>query len=80
MPVLDDGFTNLCIGTITRGRSFALIIVYFQKYDSRTGIGTIVSTMLPYSVVFFILWTILLVIWLLMGWPLGPDAGLLYKL
>lgn len=59
---------------------FALIIVYFQKYDSRTGIGTIVSTMLPYSVVFFILWTILLVIWLLMGWPLGPDAGLLYKL
>lgn len=21
MPVLDDGFTNLCIGTITRGRS-----------------------------------------------------------
>ena len=31
---------------------FALIIVYFQKYDEKAGIGTIVSTMLPYSMIF----------------------------
>lgn len=59
---------------------FALIIVYFQKYDKRAGIGTIVSTMLPYSVAFFLLWTILLIIWLWLGLPLGPDAGLFYNM
>ena len=53
---------------------FALIIAFFQKYESRTGIGTIISTMVPYSILFFILWTILLIIWLLFGLPLGPGA------
>ncbi|PLX00685.1 MAG: aminobenzoyl-glutamate transporter [Marinilabiliales bacterium] len=54
---------------------FALIIVYFQKYDKNAGIGTLVATMLPYSITFFIGWAILLVIWLLTGIPLGPGAG-----
>lgn len=55
---------------------FALIIAYFQKYDEKAGIGTIVATMLPYSIVFFIGWIILLICWLLMGIPLGPGAGI----
>ncbi|MCF8361349.1 MAG: AbgT family transporter [Prolixibacteraceae bacterium] len=59
---------------------FALIIAFVQKYDSKAGIGTIISTMLPYSVVFFIAWAILLVIWLLIGLPLGPGAGIHYNL
>lgn len=54
---------------------FALIIVYFQKYDEKSGIGTLVATMLPYSVVFFIGWVLLLIAWLLIGIPLGPGAG-----
>jgi aminobenzoyl-glutamate transport protein len=57
---------------------FALIIVYYQKYDSKSGIGSLIGTMLPYSFVFFIAWTILLVIWILAGFPLGPEAGLYY--
>ena len=57
---------------------FALIIVYFQKYDKKAGIGTIVSIMLPYSLIFFILWTILLIIWLWLGIPLGPNSGINY--
>jgi aminobenzoyl-glutamate transport protein len=57
---------------------FALIIVYYQKYDSKSGIGTLIGTMLPYSVVFFIAWTILLIIWIISGLPLGPDAGLYF--
>jgi aminobenzoyl-glutamate transport protein len=58
---------------------FALIIVYYQKYDSKSGIGTIIGTMLPYSLVFFVLWTFLLIVWILTGLPLGPDAGLYYS-
>ena len=55
---------------------FALIIAFFQKYEPKTGIGTIIATMLPYSVVFTLAWILLLVIWLLFGLPLGPGAGI----
>lgn len=54
---------------------FALIIVYFQKYDEKAGIGTLVATMLPYSIVFFLGWLVLMIIWILTGIPLGPGAG-----
>jgi len=59
---------------------FALIIVYFQKYDDKAGIGTIISTMLPYSIVFMISWMILLAVWLLTGLPLGPTGVLHYAM
>jgi aminobenzoyl-glutamate transport protein len=55
---------------------FALIIAFLQRYQPNAGIGTLVSTMLPYSVVFLVVWTAVLVIWILLGLPLGPGAGL----
>lgn len=58
---------------------FALIIVYYQKYDQKSGIGTLIGTMLPYSVVFFIVWTLLMIVWIWLGLPLGPEAGLYYS-
>lgn len=57
---------------------FALIIVYYRKYDIKAGMGTLIATMLPYSLVFLVAWTILLIIWILLGLPLGPEAGLYY--
>jgi aminobenzoyl-glutamate transport protein len=59
---------------------FALIIAYFQKYDPKSGIGTIIATMIPYSFAFLGVWILLLVAWLLLGLPLGPDAGIHYTL
>lgn len=55
---------------------FALIIAFIQKYDKKAGIGTVIATMLPYTLVFFTVWTLLLVVWFLLGLPLGPDAKL----
>ncbi len=55
---------------------FALIVAFMHKYDKNAGIGTIIATMLPYSFVFFIGWSILLIIWLLLGLPVGPGAPL----
>mgnify|MGYP001290589545 CR=1 FL=1 len=55
---------------------FALIVAFFERYDKRSGIGTVVATMLPYTVTFFICWSILLVIWMTLGLPVGPGAGL----
>jgi len=57
---------------------FVLIIAYFQKYDSKAGIGTIIATMFPYSIVFLVLWIILLVVWLSLGLPLGPGSSIHY--
>ncbi len=59
---------------------FALIIAFVQKYDPKAGIGTIIATMVPYSIVFLVLWILLLVAWLTLGLPLGPDAGIHYTL
>lgn len=56
---------------------FALIVVFFQKYNPKAGIGTLVATMLPYSIVFTIVWIIMLVIWILLGLPVGPEAPML---
>jgi aminobenzoyl-glutamate transport protein len=53
---------------------FALIVAFIQRYSPKAGMGTLVATMLPYSVAFLIVWTILLAIWTLLGLPLGPGA------
>jgi aminobenzoyl-glutamate transport protein len=34
------------------------------------------ATMLPYSVCFLISWSLLLVMWVMLGWPVGPGAAL----
>ncbi|MBE9491988.1 MAG: AbgT family transporter, partial [Bacteroidetes bacterium] len=59
---------------------FALIIAFVQKYDPKAGIGTIIATMVPYSIAFLVIWVLLLVVWLTLGIPLGPDAGIYYTL
>jgi aminobenzoyl-glutamate transport protein len=58
---------------------FALIVAFVEKYDKRAGIGTVISTMLPYTLAFFGVWTILLIIWVWAGFPVGPGAGLYLK-
>ena len=55
---------------------FALIVAFLEKYDKNAGIGTVIATMLPYTIVFFIIWSILFSFWLLLGLPVGPDANL----
>jgi len=57
---------------------FALIVAFFHKYRKDIGLGTIIATMLPYTLVFLIGWTLMLIIWFLAGLPLGPGAELLY--
>lgn len=58
---------------------FPLIVAFAKRYDKDAGIGTVVATMLPYTVAFFIGWTLLLIVWFELGWPLGPDAPLYYQ-
>ena len=55
---------------------FALIVAFVQRYEPRAGLGTVIATMLPYSVVFTLGWMVLLVIWLVFEIPLGPGSAL----
>jgi aminobenzoyl-glutamate transport protein len=59
---------------------FPLIVAFMQRYEPKAGIGTVVATMLPYTFVFMIVWTILLVIWYLLGIPVGPGAPMMIEL
>lgn len=55
---------------------FAMIVVFMQKYDKDSGLGTLISTMMPYTVAFLISWSIFLIIWMLLGIPVEPGAPL----
>jgi aminobenzoyl-glutamate transport protein len=70
---IGDSTTNIISPMMTY---FALIIAFMQRYQSPAGLGTLVATMLPYSFTFLVGWTVLLVVWILAGWPVGPGAAL----
>ncbi|GAA6145066.1 AbgT family transporter [Thalassolituus maritimus] len=50
---------------------FGVVLAFAQHYKKELGMGTVISMMLPYSVAFMLGWTLLLIGWLLLGWPLG---------
>ncbi|RPJ63850.1 MAG: AbgT family transporter, partial [Acidobacteria bacterium] len=55
---------------------FALIVAFVEKYEPRAGIGTVIATMLPYTIVFLLAWAALFSVWLLLGLPVGPGGDL----
>lgn len=57
---------------------FALIIAFFQRYEPKAGIGTLVATMLPYSMVFLVGWSLMFGVWIWLELPIGPDSPLEY--
>ncbi len=50
---------------------FALVVGFAQKYDKNAGVGTVVSLMLPYVVIMFVIWIVLFAGWQVMGLPWG---------
>jgi aminobenzoyl-glutamate transport protein len=50
---------------------FALVVGFAMKYDKNAGVGTVVSLMLPYVIIMFVLWTVLFAAWQLLGLPWG---------
>lgn len=57
---------------------FPLIVAFVKKYNKDSGVGTVITMMLPYSIAFLIAWIILLVIWMLIGLPVGINAPIHY--
>lgn len=70
---IGDSVTNI----ITPLNAYLIIVlVFMQKYAPKAGMGTLIAMMLPYTFVFAVVWSLLLVIWMLLGIPLGPGDPL----
>ena len=50
---------------------FGLIVSFARQYDPKAGVGTVIAMMLPYVVVLFIVWPLLLALWHIFGLPWG---------
>ncbi|MGC2872530.1 AbgT family transporter [Ihubacter sp. rT4E-8] len=50
------------------------IIMTALKYDKKSGLGSIIATMLPLAITFAVTWVLLLLIWYKLQLPLGPGS------
>ena len=68
---IGDSSTNIITPMMTY---FSVILVFARRYDKKAGIGTLTATMLPYSLAFLIGWTLLFIIWIVLGLPIGINT------
>ena len=59
---------------------FALALTFLQRYYSKSGIGTLMSLAIPYSVAMLVGWFLFFCLWWLTGLPLGPGPPMDYTL
>jgi len=73
---IGDSVTNVITPMMSY---FGLILAMACRYKKDLGIGTLIATMLPYNIVFFVGWTILFYLWVfVIGLPVGPGAATYY--
>jgi p-aminobenzoyl-glutamate transporter AbgT len=57
---------------------FPLVVVYCQRYVKSTGIGTLLSLMIPFTFTILIAWTLFLLGYWALGLPLGIQSSYVY--
>jgi aminobenzoyl-glutamate transport protein len=73
---IGDSTTNIITPMMSY---FGLILAFAARYDRNLGIGTIVATMLPYTIAFIVGWIALFYLWVFgLGLPVGPEAPTYY--
>lgn len=73
---IGDSTTNIITPMMSY---FGLILAFMNKYNRNLGIGTVIATMLPYTIAFIIGWVALFYIWVFaLGLPVGPAAPTYY--
>ncbi|MBR9988492.1 MAG: AbgT family transporter [Gemmatimonadetes bacterium] len=69
---IGDSVTNIITPMMSY---FGLILAFANRYDRNLGIGTVISMMIPYSLLFFLGWSVLFYIWVFgLGLPVGPGS------
>ncbi|MEK4561012.1 AbgT family transporter [Staphylococcus sp. FSL K6-3157] len=56
-----------------------LLLSYAQKYDNDMKLGSLLSSLMPYTIILSIVWPLFMIVWYLLGWPLGPGGPLHVK-
>jgi aminobenzoyl-glutamate transport protein len=75
---IGDSVTNIITPMLSY---FGLILAVAVRYKRDLGIGTMIATMLPYSIAFLIGWTALFYLWVfVLGLPVGPGAPTHYAM
>jgi aminobenzoyl-glutamate transport protein len=73
---IGDSTTNIITPMMSY---FGLILAFAMRYDKKIGIGTLISMMIPYSIVYLIGWVILFYVWVFVfGLPVGPGTPTYY--
>lgn len=72
---ISDSAVNVCTPMFA---FYPLIIIYCQKYYKKTGVGTLSSLMLPYTIALLVTLTVLLYVFWFLGIPLGFQGAYIY--
>lgn len=72
---IGDSYTNILTPLLPY---FPLVITFAQKYEKNIGIGTLIAVMLPFAIAFALVRIPMLIVWILFGWELGPNAPLYF--
>lgn len=72
-----DGATNIITPLMPY---FPLILAFCQRWQQSFGLGSLAATMIPYSIWMMLTGLVMTAVWILVGLPLGPDAGVTYTL
>jgi aminobenzoyl-glutamate transport protein len=59
---------------------FPLILIFAKRWNKDFGLGSLTALMLPYSIWMMIIGLVLIIAWVILGVPLGPNAPVNYIL
>jgi aminobenzoyl-glutamate transport protein len=74
---MGDSITNIITPLMVY---FPLVLTFCQRWQPEFGMGSLMATMLPFSVAFLGAGMLMTVAWALLGVPLGPNAPVVYDL
>lgn len=74
---MGDSITNIVTPLMVY---FPLVLAFCQRWDKTFGLGSLMALMVPYSLTFLIVGSILTASWAAMNLPLGPGSGVHYVL
>ena len=73
---MGDSVTNIATPLMSY---FPLILTFAQRWDPRFGLGSLMSTMLPYAGSFLVAGLTMVALWVALELPLGPGVGVHYS-
>ena len=73
---MGDSVTNIATPLMSY---FPLILTFAQRWDPRFGLGSLMSTMLPYAGAFLVAGLSMVALWVALDLPLGPGVGVHYS-